>query len=106
MPDVKISARVAAFRTRIAFHLLGLGSLTLVTIFLTRHFFSAAGIPAGTDMFGFISRAAQYASLGRIYDSWAPSSFGYRHVFNFDNILGAMTLLTRSPMVTVSCSTC
>ncbi len=91
----------AGLRRRFAFHLPGLGLLAVVAVCLMRRFVSPAGIPAGTDMFGFISRAAQYASFGRIFDSWAPSSFGYRHVFNFDNILGLVTLLTRNSMLTV-----
>lgn len=52
-------------------------------------------------MLGFISRSAQNASFGQLYNAWAPDSFGSRRVFNFDNILGAVTLLTHSPMVTV-----
>lgn len=91
----------AALRARLAFHSFGLGLLAAVTIVLMRRFIFTGGIPAGTDMLGFLSRSAQYASFTRVFDAWSPSSFGYRHSFNFDNIMGAATLLTRSPMLTV-----
>ena len=67
-----------------------------------RRFIFTTGFPAGTDMLGFISRAPQYASFSRIYDAWAPSSFGYRRVFNFDNMMGALTLLMRNPVAAVT----
>lgn len=99
--DTHVSAGMIPFRTRLYFHLPGLSLLAAVTIWLMRRFIFTSGFPAGTDMLGFISRAAQYESFSRLYDSWAPASFGYRRVFNFDNIMAALTLLLRSPVVTV-----
>ena len=96
-----VRARMAANRARLASHGPGLGLIGAVTIWTMRRFLFTGGIPAGTDMLGFISRAAQNSSLARLTDPWSPSSFGSRRVFSFDNILGAVTLLTRSPMVTV-----
>ena len=52
-------------------------------------------------MLGFVSRSAQYATFGRLFDAWSVGSFGSRRVFNFDNIIGALTLLSRNPMATV-----
>ena len=52
-------------------------------------------------MLGFISRSAQYATFGRLFDAWSAESFGSRRGFNFDNMMGALTLLTRNPMATV-----
>jgi hypothetical protein len=92
---------VATARSRCAPHVPGVGLLVAVTIAAMRRFIFTGGIPAGTDMLGFISRSAQNASLGQILDAWSPSSFGARRVFNFDNILGALTLLLRNPMATV-----
>jgi hypothetical protein len=94
-------AAVATVRSRGARHAPGVGLLVAVTIWTMRRFIFTGGIPAGTDMLGFISRAKQNASLGEILDAWSPSSFGARRMFNFDNILGAVTLLLRNPMATV-----
>jgi hypothetical protein len=94
-------AVAAGMKARLAPHLTGLGVLAAITVVTMRRFIATGGIPAGTDMLGFVSRAAQNASLGRILDTWSPSSFGARRVFSFDNILGALTLLTRNPVATV-----
>jgi hypothetical protein len=75
--------------------------LASVAIWIMRRFVFTGGIPAGTDMLGFISRSAQYATFGRLFDAWSAESFGSRRVFNFDNIMGALTLLTRNPTATV-----
>jgi hypothetical protein len=75
--------------------------LAAVTLWTMRRFIFTGGIPAGTDMLGFVSRAASNAAPGRLIDAWSPSSFGDRRIFSFDNILGALTLLLRNPMVTV-----
>jgi hypothetical protein len=96
-----VSAAVATARSRCARHGPGVGLLVAVTIWTMRRFIFTGGIPAGTDMLGFVSRSAQYASFGQILDAWSLSSFGARRVFNFDNILGALTLLLRNPMTTV-----
>jgi len=94
-------AGAAVLRTRLLSHASGLGVIAGVTLSIMRRFVFTGGIPAGTDMLGFVSRAAQNASTGRVIDAWSPSSFGARRIFTFDNILGALTLVTRSPMVTV-----
>ncbi|MGP8001732.1 MAG: hypothetical protein ACLPKI_31070 [Streptosporangiaceae bacterium] len=86
---------------RLGWHAPGIGLLVAVTLWTMHRFIFTEGVPAGTDMLGFISRAAQNAAPGRVVDAWSPSSFGSRRVFTFDNILGALTVLTRSPMATV-----
>jgi hypothetical protein len=98
---VPAAAAVASARSRCARHGSGVGLLVAVTIWTMRRFIFTGGIPAGTDMLGFISRSAQNASLGQILDAWSPSSFGARRVFNFDNVLGVLTLLLRNPLATV-----
>ena len=84
-----------------ALHAPGLGIIAATALLVMRRFVFTGGVPAGTDMLGFVSRAAQNASPGRIVDAWSPGSFGARRVFTFDNILGSVTLLTRNPMLTV-----
>lgn len=102
VPDAGAPVETVTGRVHLSFHLPGLSLLAAVAIWLMRRFIFTTGFPAGTDMLGFISRAPQYASFSRIYDAWAPSSFGYRRVFNFDNMIGALTLLMRSPVATVT----
>jgi hypothetical protein len=102
VPDVDAPVETSWGRVRLSFHLPGLSLLAAVAVWLMRRFIFTTGLPAGTDMLGFVSRAPQYASFSRIYDAWAPSSFGYRHVSNFDNIMGALTLLMRNPVATVT----
>jgi hypothetical protein len=82
-------------------HLPGLSLLAAVAVWIMRRFLFTGGVPAGTDMLGFISRSAQYATFGRLFDAWSAESFGSRRVFNFDNIMGALTLVSRNPMATV-----
>ena len=93
--------RGSSRRDRAALHAPGLGIIAATALIVMRRFVFTGGVPAGTDMLGFVSRAAQNASPGRIVDAWSPGSFGARRVFTFDNILGSVTLLTRNPMLTV-----
>lgn len=102
VPDVDALVETKRGRARLSYHVPGLSLLAAVAIWLMRRFIFTGGLPAGTDMLGFISRAPQFASFSRIYDAWSPGSFGYRCVFNFDNILGALTLLMRNPVATVT----
>ena len=88
VPDVDAPGETKWGRARLSYHVPGLSLLAAVAIWLMRRFIFTTGFPAGTDMLGFISRAPQYASFSRIYDAWSPGSFGYRRVFNFDNIIG------------------
>ena len=98
---VNIPAGIAALRGRLAPHMPGLGVVAVVTVWTMRRFLLTTGIPAGTDMLGFVSRAAQNASTNQLVDAWSTSSFGARRIFGFDNILGGLTLLTRNPMASV-----
>jgi hypothetical protein len=99
-PQSPASARERHISTR-ASHFLSVSLLVTVAIWIMRRFILTSELPAGTDMFGFISRASQYSSFGRLYDAWSSDSFGSRRVFNFDNIVGALTLLARNPVLTV-----
>ena len=90
-----------AHPSSIRYHLPGLGLLAVTAIGVMRRFVFTNGTPAGTDMLGFISRSSQYSTFGRLFDAWSAESFGSRRVYNFDNILGAITLVIRSPIVTV-----
>jgi len=90
-----------SLRERAVPHVPGVSVIIASALVIMRRFVFTGGVPAGTDMLGFVSRAAQNASPGRILDAWSPGSFGARRVFTFDNILGAVTMLTRNPMLTV-----
>ena len=94
-------AHPGSLRERARFHAPGLGVIIGAALVALRRVVFTGGVPAGTDMLGFVSRAAQNASLGRVVDAWSPGSFGARRVFTFDNVLGLATLVTRNPMLTV-----
>ena len=102
VPNVDAPVGTTWGRARLYYHAPGLALIAAVAIWLMRRFIFTTGFPAGTDMLGFISRAPQYASISRIYDAWSPGSFGYRRVFNFDNVMGGLTLLIRNPVATVT----
>jgi hypothetical protein len=82
-------------------HLLGLGVIALLALWLTRRFMFSSAFPAGTDMLGFVSRAQDNASWDQIFSLWSPSSFGAPRQFTLDNVLGFLTLLTGDPLLTV-----
>lgn len=100
-----VSARVRSGARRLAAalrrHAVGLAAIAAVACWLMRRILFTSGIPAGTDMLGFVSRARQNAHLSTLLAVWAPGSFGSRRTFSLDNVLGAITLVTRSPLVTV-----
>ena len=48
--------------------------LAAAAMLTMRRFIFTNEIPAGTDMLGFISRAAQNATLNSLTDAWSPSS--------------------------------
>jgi len=52
-------------------------------------------------MLGFVTRSRENASLSEVLSPWAPSSLGAVRQFTLDNLLGALTLVTRNPFVTV-----
>ena len=82
-------------------HAVGMSVVALVALWLMRAFIFSSRLPAGTDMLGFITRARENSVGGRMFSLWAPSVFGAPRQFTFDNTLGALTILTRDPVVTV-----
>ncbi len=82
-------------------HLPPLLLLLAATLWLARGFLLTSQLPAGTDMLGFVSRSAQNATLGNALSLWTPTSLGYPRTWNLDNVMGALTILTGSPVVTV-----
>src|SRR5205085_11082234 len=52
---------------------------------LTRRWIFTSGIPAGTDMLGFISRAGQNAPGLRALSIWNPNSFGGLRQFTLES---------------------
>ena len=82
-------------------HAAGMSVVALVALWLMRAFIFSSRLPAGTDMLGFITRARENTVGGRMFSLWAPSVFGAPRQFTFDNILGALTILTHDPVVTV-----
>ncbi len=95
------ATRSPSLRGRLSAHAPGLAVIVGVALVTLRRVVFTGGIPAGTDLFGFVSRAGQNASWARIVDAWNPGSFGARRVFTFDNVLGLVTMATRDPVVTV-----
>jgi hypothetical protein len=75
--------------------------LLATTLWLTRGFLLTTQLPAGTDMLGFVSRSAQNATVSNALSLWTPTSLGYPRTWNLDNVMGALTILTGSPVVTV-----
>lgn len=82
-------------------HTPGLAVIAALCIWLCHRLIVASAIPAGTDMFGFVTRSRQNASLSELLSPWAPSSLGAIRQITLDNLLGAVTLATGSPFVTV-----
>jgi hypothetical protein len=68
------------------------------TIALLRSYLTPE-IPAGTDTLGFIARAQQNAHSG-LASTWDPAGFGSPRTFSLEQLLGALTLVTRNPVVT------
>jgi hypothetical protein len=75
--------------------------LLAATLWLARGFLLTSQLPAGTDMLGFVSRSAQNATLSNALSLWTPTSLGYPRTWSLDNVMGALTILTGSPIVTV-----
>ena len=78
-----------------------LGLLLLTTLWITRGFLLSRQLPAGTDMLGFVSRSAQNATVGNALSLWTPTSLGYPRTWSLDNVLGAVTMITGDPVLTV-----
>jgi hypothetical protein len=75
--------------------------LGAIAAWLMRAAVFTTAIPAGTDMFGFVTRARENA-VGSVWSSvWAPSVFGSPRPYTLDNVLGLATKLTGDPLVTV-----
>jgi len=82
-------------------HAMPLALLLVTTLWIARSFLMSSQLPAGTDMLGFVSRAAQNATLGNALSLWTPTSLGYPRTFSLDNVLGALTIVTGDPVLTV-----
>ncbi|MGZ4132645.1 MAG: hypothetical protein ACXVWF_06340, partial [Actinomycetota bacterium] len=75
--------------------------LGAIAAWLMRAALFTNAIPAGTDMFGFVTRARENA-VGSVWSSvWAPSVFGSPRPYTLDNVLGLATKATGDPLVTV-----
>lgn len=92
---------VLARQGRVGRHSAGLAVLFGLTFWLCRHIVLTSALPAGTDMFGFVTRARQNASVAEVMSPWAPSALGAVRQFTLDNVLGALTIITGQPVVTV-----
>ena len=78
-----------------------LGGIAAIAVWLCRRALFTSALPAGTHILGFVTRARQNAHLSEITSPWTPSSLGAVRQFTLDNLLGAITLVTRDPVVTV-----
>lgn len=52
-------------------------------------------------MLGFVSRSAQNATVSNALSLWTPTSLGYPRTWSLDNVMGALTILTGDPVLTV-----
>jgi hypothetical protein len=75
--------------------------LLAAALWLTRGLLLTSQLPAGTDMLGFVSRSAQNATLNNALSLWTPTSLGYPRTWSLDNVMGALTIVTGNPVVTV-----
>jgi hypothetical protein len=93
---------VGAFtQTRFAFHAGGVAPALLLALWLTRRWFLSGALPAGTDMLGFVSRAAQNEGLSQALSLWDPASWGARRSLTIESLLGVLSSLTGDPVLTV-----
>ena len=82
-------------------HLRGIGALFVVAMWLCRSILFTRGLPAGTDMLGFVARARDNSEGLSALSLWSPASFGSRRSFTLESLLGVITKLTTNPVVTV-----
>jgi hypothetical protein len=75
--------------------------LLLFSVWLTHRFMFTRGLPAGTDMLGFIARAQQNSQGLQAFSIWNPNSFGGIRQFTLESVLGLLTKLTGDPVMTV-----
>ncbi len=81
-------------------HLPGLGLQFGVGLWLCRAY-ADSGLPAGTDMLGFVSRAAVNARGSTWLSGWDPDSLGAPRQLTLESLLGVLTKLSGNPVVTV-----
>ena len=89
------------WRRMVGGHAPPLALLLAATLWLTRGLLVTSQLPAGTDMLGFVSRSAQNATVSNALSLWTPTSLGYPRTWSLDNVMGALTILTGNPVVTV-----
>jgi hypothetical protein len=73
----------------------------LLATWLTRHWFLSGALPAGTDMLGFVSRAAQNRGLHQAISLWDPAGWGARRTLTIESLLGVLSSITGDPVLTV-----
>lgn len=88
-------------RVRVPFHAVGIAPAFLLAIWLTRNWFLSGALPAGTDMLGFVSRAAQNRGLHQSLSLWDPASWGARRTLTIESLLGVLSSVTGDPVLTV-----
>ena len=87
--------------TRVAYHALGIAPIVLFALWLTRRWLFRAALPAGTDMLGFVARAAENRSLDQAISLWNPASWGARRGLTLESLLGLAARVTGDPVLTV-----
>jgi hypothetical protein len=75
-------------------------ALSALTLWMMRAFLLTPALPAGTDMLGFIARARANAGV-ELFSVWSSPGYGGLQTVTIDQLLGAMTLVTRSAVATV-----
>jgi len=93
--------RLPADRTSWRRHAVAMVPLLIAAVWIMRQFLLSSGIPAGSDMFGFVARARENSSWTHMVSVWAPSYYGAPRQFTLDLVLGLVNHLTGNPVATV-----
>jgi hypothetical protein len=81
-------------------HLIPALALSALTLWMMRAFLLTPALPAGTDMLGFIARARANPGV-QLFSVWSSPGYGGLQTVTIDQLLGALTLATRSAVTTV-----
>ena len=93
--------RLPADRTSWRRHAVAMVPLLIAAVWIMRQFLLSSGIPAGSDMFGFVARARENSSWAHMVSVWAPSYYGAPRQFTLDLVLGLVNHFTGNPVATV-----
>lgn len=94
--------KLVAVLQRNRYAIIALTSFTLISLIIFRNFFFANGLPAGNDLYGWISREYIYARDFRWLYIWRPYSFGFVEGVNLLDLFFLLThVLFTDAVVTI-----